>query len=66
MWNLFFTVIPIVQYALLNASIVTYNNRRKQINDMIAEMNALDSKRLKKFTFNFIESKETNSANGKL
>jgi hypothetical protein len=29
MWNLFFTVIPIVQYAILNASIVTYTSRKR-------------------------------------
>jgi predicted hydrolase (HD superfamily) len=32
----------------LNASIVTYTSRKRQINDMIAEMNALESKQIKK------------------
>ena len=44
MWNLFFTVLPMVQYAILNSSIVSYNYRKKQIADMIAEMKAIASK----------------------
>lgn len=31
MWNLFFTVLPMVQYAILNSSTVTYTYRKKLI-----------------------------------
>ena len=44
MWNLYFTVIPIVQYAILNASINYYASNKKDIADMIAEMMALSIK----------------------
>ncbi len=44
MWNLYFTVIPIVQYAILNSSINYYASNKKEIADMIAEMMALSIK----------------------
>jgi hypothetical protein len=44
MWNLFFTVAPIMQYAVLNASHNSYKRRKKEIGEMIAEMMAIASK----------------------
>jgi len=41
MWNLYFAVTPIIEYALLNASMHSYATRKKQIAEMIAEMMAI-------------------------
>lgn len=44
MWNLFFTAIPIVQYAVLNASMITYDYYKSLITEIIWEMKAIASK----------------------
>jgi len=41
MWHLYFIVIPMVQYAMLNASSYYYTKTKREIAEMIAEMMAL-------------------------
>lgn len=43
-WNLVFTMIPMIQFAILNAASVTLENRKKKIEDLINEMRAYASR----------------------
>eukprot|EP00347_Sterkiella_histriomuscorum_P017150 403350477 len=43
-WNMIFTIIPIIQYAILNASIMSYEKRTQYIKDLSNELMALSDK----------------------
>jgi hypothetical protein len=44
LWNLIFTVFPLLEYAILNAAKVSYKWRQTEIKNLINEVKALASK----------------------
>lgn len=52
-WNLVFTTIPILQYAMLNSSTVEYGQTKSKINNLFLELKALANKENK---WNEVES----------
>lgn len=42
-WNLIFTVIPMIQYAVLNAAINSFKSRKEEIEQLINEVRAIAS-----------------------
>jgi hypothetical protein len=44
LWNLIFTIVPIIEFAILNASQVSFNSRKKNIKTLVDELTALAAK----------------------
>lgn len=43
-WNLIFTFIPIIQYSIVNASLISYSYRCKEIANLFNELSAFSAK----------------------
>lgn len=43
-WNLIFTFVPIIQYSIVNASLISYESRKKEIETLYKELLAFAEK----------------------